>query len=317
LVAEVLGTDYLSRLRLLDPRPDLVIFYGGFMPMALRIAAYCRRLGIATAADVVECYDPSHVPLGPFGPFRWSADLSFFWLNPKLSNTICISRWLNGYYRSRGCFTVQVPPMLDVGSIPFRHYSGSSGLRFGYAGNPGRKDWLGNVLAGSVQLRREGIPATVRLIGVSPSAAAANLEWCGNSGVTLSEVAEFTPKVVSSQVPALLSECDFLPLLRPPLRYADAGFPTKVTEAMATGLPVIGNLTSNLDDYLVDGANAFIARNHSTTAFVEAVRRAWAVRDRWPTMRHSARATAEYAFDYRKHAEALDTFVRAVTSPLQ
>lgn len=314
-LSEVLGGDYLDRLRGLPRPPDLVIFYGGFLPMSLRVARHCRRHGIATAADVVECYEPSHVPLGALGPFRWNADLKFSWFTPALGHVICISRWLDEHYRSRGCRTVQVPPMLDVAAIGFRETSGSAGLRFGYAGNPGKKDLLGNVLAAVAQLRREGIPATVRLIGVSPAAAAENLRWCGQPAMDLDGVAEFTPKVTADKVPALLSECDFLPLLRPPLRYAQAGFPTKLTEAMACGLPVVANLTSNLDDYLVDGTNAFLARDHGKEAFLEAARRAWSARDRWTAMRRAARATAESGFDYRVHAAALDAFVRRAASP--
>jgi glycosyltransferase involved in cell wall biosynthesis len=315
LASEVMGGDYLARLRSLARPPDLVIFYGGFIPMALRLLRHCRSRGIAVAADVVECYDPSHVPMGSIGPFRWNADLTFAWFTPKLGHVICISRWLNQYYQSRGCRTVQVPPMLDVAAVPFLPVSGSPGMRLGYAGSPGRKDWLGNVLAGLADLRREGIPASIRLVGVSPAAAAESLAWCGQPPMDLADVAEFTPKVTADKVPALLSECDFLPLLRPPQRYAQAGFPTKLTEAMACGLPVIANLTSNLDDYLVEGSNAFLARDHGKAAFVEAARRAWAARDRWPAMRQAARATAAAGFDYRVHAAALDTFVRAAATP--
>lgn len=313
--AEIFGGDYLARLRSLNTRPDLVIFYGGFLPMAMRVARYCRRHGISLAADVVECYEHSHLPLGSLGPFRWNADLKFFWFTPKLGHVICISRWLSQYYQSRGCRTVQVPPMLDVSAVPFLPVSGSPGMRLGYAGSPGRKDLLGNVLAGLRDLRREGIPATIRLVGVSPAAAAESLAWCGQPPMDLAAIAEFIPKVTVDKVPALLSECDFLPLLRPPQRYAQAGFPTKLTEAMACGLPVIANLTSNLDDYLVDGSNAFLARDHGKPAFVEAARRAWAARDRWPVMRQAARATAAAGFDYRAHAAALDAFVHAAATP--
>jgi glycosyltransferase involved in cell wall biosynthesis len=312
LMGEIWGGDYLSRLRALSPRPDLVIFYGGFVPMCLRVLAHCRRHGIAVASDVVECYDPSHLPLGRFGPARWMADAHFHWFTPHTRHVICISRWLNRYYQSRGCHTVQVPPMLDVQAAPARAVSSS--MRFTYAGDPGRKDLLGNVVAGIAELRAAGIPASIRLVGVTPEAVRASLAFCGQTDVPLEGLAEFSPRVTSDKVPALLAECDFLPLLRPPLRYAQAGFPTKVTEAMASGLPVIANLTSNLDDYLRDGVNAFVAADHSKDAFVAAARRAWACRSSWPQMRAQARITAEESFDCRVHVPALDAFVRRAAS---
>jgi len=311
LIGEIWGGDYLSRLRGLPTRPDLVIFYGGFVPMCLRVLAHCRRHGIAVASDVVECYDPGHLPLGRLGPFRWMAHAHFHWFTPRVGHVICISRWLNRYYQSRGCRTVQVPPMLDVQGVPWTPARPeAAGMRFAYAGHPGRKDLLGNVVAGLAELRSAGIPAVIRLVGVTPDSVRESLRFCGQADVPLDGLAEFSPRVTADKVPALLAECDFLPLLRPPLRYAEAGFPTKVTEAMASGLPVLANLTSNLDDYLRDGVNAFVASDYSKEAFVEAARRAWDARSRWPEMRAAARRTAEEAFDYRVHVPALDAFVR-------
>jgi glycosyltransferase involved in cell wall biosynthesis len=110
-------------------------------------------------------------------------------------------------------------------------------------------------------------------------------------------------------VPGLLAQCDFMPLLRPNQRYAEAGFPTKVVESLAVGVPVVANLTGDLGEYLLDGENAFVAENWSVEAFVGAARRAWAARDRWSAMRDAARGTAQRSFDYRAHAENLGRFV--------
>ena len=53
-----------------------------------------------------------------------------------------------------------------------------------------------------------------------------------------------------------LQETDFTVLIRDAsLRYAKAGFPTKVVESLMSGTPVICNLSSDLDEYLVDGEN--------------------------------------------------------------
>lgn len=55
-----------------------------------------------------------------------------------------------------------------------------------------------------------------------------------------------------------LIESDFLILLRDSKNCNNAGFPTKVSEAISLGVPVITNVTSDIDQYLEDGINSVI-----------------------------------------------------------
>ena len=96
-------------------------------------------------------------------------------------------------------------------------------------------------------------------------------------------------------------------MLRPEnARYARAGFPTKVTESLASATPVICNITSDLGMYIEDMNNGIIVKECSAGAVKEAVERALdldlADRER---MCRNARDTAEEFFDYNEYASKL------------
>src|SRR5690606_28990667 len=55
----------------LEPAPDAVVIYGGGAAYMGAIARWARPRRVTVTADVVEWFDPSHQPLGRFGPYAW------------------------------------------------------------------------------------------------------------------------------------------------------------------------------------------------------------------------------------------------------
>ena len=77
---------------------------------------------------------------------------------------------------------------------------------------------------------------------------------------------------------ARVAASDFTILLRPVSRFSLAGFPTKLAESMACGVPIIGNLTSNIGDYVHKGVEGVLVANETPEAFAEGLLRARALR---------------------------------------
>ena len=100
-----------------------------------------------------------------------------------------------------------------------------------------------------------------------------------------------------------VQNADFTMLIRDEsLRYAKAGFPTKVVESLSSGTPVVCNISSDLGEYLEEGKNAFIINGHSAESVSEALRRIIPLKtDSLDIMRKEARKTAEKYFDYRQY----------------
>jgi hypothetical protein len=95
------------------------------------------------------------------------------------------------------------------------------------------------------------------------------------------------------------------------LGFAHAGLPTKFVESLANATRAIANLTSDLGEYLHDGAEGLVSADHSAgpAATRCTVRRNPPLRNS-RNMRHAAQAHVLRSFDFRRHAQPLLEDVR-------
>lgn len=77
----------------------------------------------------------------------------------------------------------------------------------------------------------------------------------------------FIGKLPRSEIPAYLCNAEILALARPRSMVADAGFPSKLTEYLATGKPVVVTKVGEIPAFLTDGINAFLTDPDSPEAF--------------------------------------------------
>ena len=225
---------------------------------------------------------------------------------------VAISHFLEDHFKSRGLKTLYVPVLCDSTERTEPKKNSSSVLKLFYAGVPGRKDFIGNVLEAALLLdEKERAKLHISLVGVSRDLL---IDGCGISRSTLDACADILSiqgRVPRSKVLELMEESDFLVLPRDAeARYAKAGFPSKVTESLANATPVLCNITSDLGEYLVDGENAIIAKDHSPEALAEALRRAMALTPEEKTvMSAKALDTARERLDYRLYTDKLKRFI--------
>lgn len=292
-------------------KPSHVIIYGSHASLVLRLLRWCRRNGVALIVDVVEWFDSWHVLGGPISPLNISHRLALRVLNPRTDGIVAISSYLADFYRSRGCRVIRIPPTLDVTNTAHRLTADDGVLTIAYAGFPGKKDLLGNIVEAVLNLDPEGKQLRLIIAGPEPEdiLRLPQLRTIGLSSLPDSIVP--VGLKTREQVLHIVRNADFVPLLRLPKRYAQAGFASKVPESLASGTPVICNITGDLGEYIHDGVEGFICSDYSVVAFVEALQRALATSMKARTeMRTFAREQAECSFDYRNYAERLSTFLR-------
>lgn len=312
------GARTVQWLDRMTPQPDVVIVYGGSTPYMLRLIPWCRTRAIPIVVDAVEWYESSHLPGGALGPFSLSNALAMRRYYPKARNVIAISRFLERHYEERGCRVVRVPPTRNVSRTPTRLNERLGVLRLAYAGVPGRKDLIDRVIQGVADANRgHSSPRvefaiagpTINDIMRMPSMRATGL-------TTLPPWLTVHGRLNPQEVNALLRDADFMPLLRPRDRYSAAGFPTKVTESLAAGTPIICNATSDLADYLADGREALLCADSTSASFAEALERGVALSIHQRTaMRVHARNRAEASFDYHKYVGDVDCFLDSLRLP--
>ena len=183
-------------------------------------------------------------------------------------------------------------------------------LSLAYAGTPGKKDLINNVIEAMLRLDPSGKRVHLTLAG-SLEEEILNLPALRGREVSeLPDCIEVLGHIPHEKALELIGRADFLPLLRANQRYAQAGFPTKVVESLALGTPVICNLTSDLGEYIHDGVEGIVCADYSTDAFAAALERALALTPQQRTeMRKAAREQAERSFDYRVYADSLLSFL--------
>jgi glycosyltransferase involved in cell wall biosynthesis len=305
------GGDTLRWLQQLDPRPDAVILFGGFVPYLARLLPWAAHNGVAVIVDAVEWYDTTHLPGGRFGPLAANSEIAMRWLYPRAGNIIAISRFLETYYERKGCRTVRVPPTLDVKGTLARLEVSTGRLELAYAGVPGKKDLIENIVEAVLRVDPAGKQLRLTLVGPTAEAVLGLQAVRSRDSRRMPPCLEAVGRVSHDRALDIVRGSDFMPLLRPPHRYAQAGFPTKVAESLSLGTPVLCNVTSDLGEYLRDGREGLIAADHTPEAFAHVLERALVLgRDERLAMRRAAREAAEQTFDYRRYSAPLDQFVR-------
>jgi len=290
-------------------KPTHIVLYGGYSPYMLRLIPWCRRNNVTLVADIVEWHDPQQLPGGKFGLSSLNYAVAMRYLFPKCDGIISISSYLSDYYRQCGCPVVQIPPTLDmskVASPEIVQHPVSKPLTLVYAGDPRKKDLLRPIIDGMKLAAPDA--DRVRLLVLGPTEEQV-LATC-TDGAPLPKSVQLLGRVPQNQVAGILRRADFSVLLRPQMRFANAGFPTKFVESMANGVPVIANCTSDIGTYLHDGVEGFVCKDHSEVAFSEALKKALSLEpESLVKMRMAAYSQAQKSFDYRAYVEPLAAFL--------
>jgi glycosyltransferase involved in cell wall biosynthesis len=278
----------------------------------LYLKNYCKLNQIKLYHDSIEWYSAEQFKWRQFAlPYLLKSLLNKRLIDLHVS-VIAISRYLNDYFLSKGINSIRVPVLMDLEEIPFKKNKESEKLILMYAGSPGMKDYLGVILKAISNIKTDKLKQIeFHIFGVTSEEllkySIVNqdiISKCDNSLF-------FHGKVSRNKVLEFLKQADFTVLLRSPnLRYAKAGFPTKVVESLATGTPVICNLTSDLGLYLTDSYNSLIVTDCDANSFQEQLEIAinLSITEK-QNLSANARKTAEKYFDYRLYCDPLNQFL--------
>lgn len=267
-----------------------------------------QRLSIPILHDSVEWYSPCQFKLGRLDYRYILKDRLNSHLVSNPVKVIAISEYLREYFSEKGLKTIVVPVIMDSDDYKKSHIAHECDkVKLMYAGSPAAKDFL---------------PACVRALGNLPDDIRAGFQM-DVYGASMGDVAHLFDgglvpaeihvhgRVAREEVLEALNRADFSMLLRPEdERYAQAGFPTKVVEAMMCGCPMLCNLSSDLSKYLIGGENSIIVDGHTEEDMLRAlIEISKMPRDKILNMKERARQDAVRFFDYRKYKDAVDRLI--------
>ncbi|MDO9254594.1 MAG: glycosyltransferase family 4 protein [Bacteroidales bacterium] len=110
-----------------------------------------------------------------------------------------------------------------------------------------------------------------------------------------------------NQIPRELCDSDILALSRPDNAQAEGGFPTKLGEYLATGNPVVITNVGEINLFLSDGLNAFVAEPNSAEKFADKLREAL-LSKKADQIGIEGRKLVYNAFNYLQQAKILADF---------
>lgn len=218
------------------------------------IRKYCRRNGIKCYADSTEWYVPTGNVI-----FRlikgFDTELRMRYVQPKMDGVIAISEYLHQYYKGK-VKTVKIPPLVDrqedkwSKDINCKH----KGIKLIYAGSPSAQKEKLNVIVNAVEhFNYEQLQ--LEIVGLTKEQYN-KMYRCNYQG----QKAVFYGRVSNLQAIQMTKKADWVIVLREDNKVVKAGFPTKISEAVSCGTPIIANRFSNIDEYL-DECNSILIDN--------------------------------------------------------
>lgn len=274
-----------------------------------------RITGIPVIPDVVEWYDFSRFN-GPMAIFKFLQNrINLRFRIAQCRNVICISSLLEDYYKKKGCNVIRIPTILDTNTFKVNMMCDvlSENIVIAYAGSPAKKDLIINMVKALTYLSdKERKKVRLNIYGADLK----SFRKLGLDDLTINLIGNSFNcygRIPHEEVKINLSQADYTVLLRPNKRYANAGFPTKVGESMALGVPVIANITSDLSMYLHDGIEGVVCKSEDPEDCANAIRRVLGISlNQKLEMKKNARIQAEKSFDYRNYIGTVKKYIEGM-----
>ena len=281
------------------------------MPDAFRkMVRLKKKFGCVLIHDSVEWYSPEEFKLGK---------LDFAFMRKEFTNTrainrkwnvVAISTYLEQHFQGRTNRVARIPVVMDIDNIQYRtNVNDEEKIVFSYAGGPGKKDFLKEIIEGFANLTKEELARLeLNIIGVNKEQLINVCEVDEKAIIALGDSLKIHGRVNRDVAIKQIKNSDYSLLIRNEnLRYAKAGFPTKIVESLACGTPPLCNYSSDLNLYLSDRENSIIVNGHTAKDVSEAVSRALVISNKSEreSMRKNARHLALTCFDYSVYKDLL------------
>ena len=265
--------------------------------------------------DCVEWYSPEEYKTGKYNiQYLLKNYINTHAISEKWS-VIAISTYLYNWFKNRAQKVVLIPVILDMNHEEQNTHivEDRDRILFVYAGAPGKKDYLKELIKGfSLLNEQQKQKIVLHVIGATNEQLINQCDVDKMDIQSLGESLRVHGRVPHEEAVEWVSKANYTLLLRNSnLRYAKAGFPTKIVESLKYGTPPMCNLSSDLSDYLEDLKNALIIEDCTAESVKEAAEKAISISvDEYARMRKNARETAIDKLDYHKYIKTLGSLLQ-------
>jgi glycosyltransferase involved in cell wall biosynthesis len=289
------------------------IVYSGVGEILDAFLQISKKFSIPLIYNHVEWYTLPIFGNSPRALIKWLFyQIKFHFEYPRVDNIIAISSMLEAFSSNKQCNTIRIPTIVDTSEYHIQKIGiQNKKLILAYAGKISNKDSMINVIKGIALLsQKDQSRIEFRIYGANQE------ELFSRGELTKKEKALFGQQIFCmgfipyAMVKDEIMKADFTILLRRQWRNANAGFPTKVGESMASGVPVIANITSDLNQYLRDGIEGLVCESDSPEDCASTLQKALSLTSNTKRkMRIAARKRAEQSFEYSMYTVEMQDFL--------
>lgn len=275
-----------------------------------------KQIGFKLVFDIVEDYD---LALHISGSFKHRIRIRFIqYANRVMKNLanglIVISLHLQRKYSGKGTPLHLLPISVDITQYPETPARFSDPVVMFYAGSFGHKDGVPVLLDAFEKLAAKNDRIKLVLTGKDTDEMMAKLHERLN-------VMPFGDRVVymgyldDVDYYAELGRADILCVPRIDSGYANAGFPFKLGEYLATGKPVIASAVSDIPSLLADKVDAMLVPAGDSDAIEKVVTDLLSDPAQAFRMGANGRKVATRLFDYKSQGDDVYRFIRGMFCP--
>ena len=299
---------------------SIVIIYGALFTEKenSKLISWCHVRSIKVIYDQVDWLDLNwHNPLRGIIRYR-NQQLLDRKVIPACDGVICISSYLSEYHKKRGMATVVIPPLSsevtkseqidsDIDDIIHLVYAGTtSDINRPTSQWKDRIDIMFKKLS-EVANDKTLKPFHIDIFGMTMDQYIDMFPYDekkqGRQVIDqLGERVCFHGLVPNSEATEEIRKANFTVLIRDKKRSTMAGFPTKVSESISFGTPVLCNDTSDINSYLISGVTGFVM-DDVTAMF----RKAFSMSKK--EIVRMKEACSDNPFYYEKYCECMSTFM--------
>ncbi len=285
----------------------------------LLVQLFVYFLGLVNKTSVI--HEHSEHPLREFQKPAikriWGETKSY--LGTRLCDGIfCISKYLINFYRDRGVndrklllvpSTVDTQRFVNTGRppLPFEYilYCGSLTIQ---------KDGVDILIDSFYRLSREFPHIKLVLLGKGDSLTEELMIKRKVEALGLSDKVQFPGQISRDEVPAYICHAKILALARPRSIIADAGFPSKLTEYLSSGKPVVVTSVGEIPDYLIDNEHAFLSEPNNAEEFADRLTYALHNYENALSVGERGKELTSHVFNYKFQASRMIDFIKRLSS---
>lgn len=307
-----------------DGKIELFIYMGDYAGILYKlINKESARRGGEIICQVCEWYDRKKVYISckSIMDYVWQSarymNLEFarkYWF-VKNKNLLVVSNYLKDYYTKKGCRCIVMPNLINIlDNKPIIRKRSGERLKLGYFGSPGLhncKDSLLNVILGINLLKKEQHnKIQLDIYGPTEQDLTDKLDIPISVMENLSGCVFAHGIVGQEEVRKKLRDVDFTVLLRENTRSNNCGLSSKAGESLANGVPIICNLTSDMDLFVINGISGIVCKDETPESFAESLEEALLLTsDELYTLKINSYEIGLKTFDYRNYINKFEKYL--------